>query len=202
MRQSYKGIDIFKLLFALCVIEIHWICFFNVKLSFGTQWLLSLAVPYFFVASGFLMAKSGNTPNITSEFFIKRAVNILLLFILWIAIYLPLDVYYCYQINDFSLLRLVKWTYHLFLFGEGCYSWPMWYLYALFVSLILMALATNIKHGFQWLFVLLCGLNILNHCELIGSDLVNKLSNRALWGGVLFSPDGCCQPLRASKICG
>ena len=187
MIQSYKGIDLFKLFFALCVIEIHWTYVFNVHLSLGIQWLWSLAVPYFFVASGFLMARSRNAEYTSSDFFIKRAVNILRLFIVWILIYFPLDLYRFHQINDYSIERFWKWLEHIVLFGEGCWSWPMWYLYALFVSLILMALATKIKHGFQWFFVLLCGLNILNHCELIGSDLINKLSSRALWGGVIIA---------------
>lgn len=58
----------------------------------------------------------------------------------------------------------------------------MWYLYSLFISLVLMALANKIKYGFQWLFILLCGLNLLNHYELILSDLVNSLISRTLLG--------------------
>lgn len=87
MRSGYKGINLFKLFFALCVIEIHWVCFFPVNLPLGMQWLLSLAVPYFFVASGFLMAKSGEDSDLTSDFFINRAINIFRLFVLWITIY-------------------------------------------------------------------------------------------------------------------
>lgn len=111
---------------------------------------------------------------------------------------MPLDVVYFHQLNDFSLLRIVKWGYRLLISGEGSYSWPMWYLYSLTIAFLMMALVSRFRHGFRWLFGALCLVNIAGHYGLFHIHFMNQIADRALFGG-LFVLAGWLFPIPVGK---
>lgn len=58
--QQYAGLDLFKLFFAVCVVAIHTYALEKLPETAGywiTQGIFRLAVPFFFVTSGFLLGK-------------------------------------------------------------------------------------------------------------------------------------------------
>lgn len=90
-KKKYNCIDLFKFLFALLVIAIH-IDPFNKKiLNFWTQDFVGrVAVPYFFIVSGFLLYSKKNETNFYSKIIPKYLKKLCLIYILWTIIYMPL----------------------------------------------------------------------------------------------------------------
>lgn len=90
-----------------------------------------MAVPYFFLASGFLLGlsleESFNTPGnirVLKRFLLK----ILRLYLVWTIIYFPLAIH-GYYLGGVTIKKAIKSYMLYFLFvGEHYNSWPLWYL--------------------------------------------------------------------------
>lgn len=189
---QYKGVDIFKFIFAFCVVWIHIEVFIPEKYPPTVDWLLKLAVPFFFIATGFLLRnKSSDYANVSS-FLLKRSGHIAVLFVLWILIYLPIDICEIYRLNRFNTDEVSRYIIHLSLFGEGYYSWPLWYLYSLCIGLFLMALASRISRGIPGLFLTLALVQAFGWMsnkaglESAPNIIVKALIDRGLLGGVFI----------------
>jgi len=139
--QIYKGIDIFKGIMALLVVAIHVIPIPKDGNLFHTlfQSLLNCAVPYFFLVSGFLLAKKINrNPDQEKEIifgFIKSSIK---LYVCWTIIYLPLTFAGLSINNELNLKSALFTIKNIFFKGENFFSWPLWYLMTLvYFSIIL-----------------------------------------------------------------
>lgn len=133
MKNNKGTIDIFKFLMALIVIEIHTQPFVNISNSFFNNLLLlieAIAVPYFFMASGyFLMDKCKKTskknwPNILIDF-IKKMTK---LYVIWTIIYLPLTLIYYINNVEPWYRDIVSFIRGFLFIGEQYNSWHLWYL--------------------------------------------------------------------------
>ena len=97
-RQNYNGIDAAKFVCSILVIMLHVppfgvsddpaILFWN---GFIQNYLARIAVPFFFVCSGFFLYKKTSRFLFTFEPTKRYAVRLLKLYILWTVIYLPLS---------------------------------------------------------------------------------------------------------------
>lgn len=139
--MQYKLLDVMKFFMALVVVGIHAKCFAGAKLGDTMQWFMSLAVPFFFAASGFLL--ECKTLNLKSE---QSAQSIyghyigkcLERYLFWMLLYLPLSVLVAWY-NSKSMLHDIAVYIRGFLFvGETYYSWPLWYLLALVIAVLLV----------------------------------------------------------------
>lgn len=84
MRKQYSGIDITKLICAIMVIAIHTQPFIrNVWLDRGAGVITRLAVPFFFVTTGFFLDFSD------TKMVKKYVFRLLVLYAVWTVIYLP-----------------------------------------------------------------------------------------------------------------
>lgn len=131
--KSYNAIDVMRFVAALLVVSIHTDPFLDLSPVFNYFWvsvLARLAVPFFFMTSGFFLAKkleSCATVRSKQDYIVSYAKRLLKLYILWSMIYLLFQ----------ALIWLVKgdgWAYwgeyiHEFIF-EGSY-YTLWYLPAL-----------------------------------------------------------------------
>lgn len=125
-NQNYKGIDLFKFLFALCVVACHINPYdtqvtglFQARVFLNT--LLYSAVPFFFIANGFFLAKRIKTPFEAHEnffTFLQIAKKYLRLFLLWTVVYLPITVYYYIVSNSSPLAIVYNFVDGLFLQGS------------------------------------------------------------------------------------
>ena len=96
MRKSknYFGIDMFRLLAAFLVVAVHTspLCSINPAADFVlTRILARLAVPFFFVTSGFFLVKRYAKDTVKLQMFIKKTIKI---YGVSILIYLPLNIYF------------------------------------------------------------------------------------------------------------
>ena len=123
--SRYKGIDLLKLPMAAVVVAIH-------TTSWKLWGLTSVAVPFFFVVSGFfLFLKMTGERKADLERLRKWTFKALKLYLIWTAVYLPFTVYGCIQ-DGLSLRQaLLLFFRNLVFTGENFLSWPLWYLLGL-----------------------------------------------------------------------
>lgn len=131
--RSYRGLDLFKLIMALFVVAIHsgFLSDVNGQASFIIIQVFSrMAVPFFFIASGFFFSKGlEKRAGAEPEYLRSYAVKLLGLFAFWSAVMLP-----------FWTMNTLRWkgvTPEAFLFlGRTLVFDPgvFWYLEALIVS--------------------------------------------------------------------
>lgn len=137
-NDQYDFVDITKFFFMLCVVGIHTNIY---ELSYSYGWyiltcLFRLAVPFFFVASGFFfmakLEKSGGGLEQTVKSYIKR---ILVPLLFYVALNISLDVF-LKIINNYQFS--VKWfikTFQRILFDP---PGAMWFLSACFYGIIFL----------------------------------------------------------------
>lgn len=148
MNKSYSSIDFFKFIMAVCVVALHTNlikgCTNAIIIAIYDSFI-SLAVPFFFISSGFLLARKLNYPFSDEQsidyirLYLSRMIK---LYLLWTAIYFPVAVYYFVN-EDMGLIKAVLLYIKGFVFvGEQYNSWHLWYLlstiYALIIIIILL----------------------------------------------------------------
>lgn len=107
-RASYTGIDNFRLIAAFLVVAIHTapLTTYNQTADFIlTRILARVAVPFFFVTSGFFLISSYHYDNKKLEKFLKKTTVIYLLAILF---YLPINIYNRYFSMEDLLPNIIK----------------------------------------------------------------------------------------------
>ncbi len=144
VKRRYNSIDLFKFIMAFAVIALHTEplrdnpCASAVKIY---SILVSMAVPFFFLASGYLLASgTDSSDDICDPARIKRqTIKILKMYLLWNLIYFPITVAY-FLIYETSPIRCVFiFIRGLVLVGEQYNSWPLWYLLSIVYSLVFLS---------------------------------------------------------------
>lgn len=143
VNKEYRLVDVVKMVMAIIVIAIHT----HPQLSSGStlviqasELLYSLAVPFFFMASGFLLFKKIDLPlDDDGNQRIKRyLLKIVKLYLLWTAIYLPLSVLGFVNDGTSLLKSALIFIRNVLFVGENYMSWPLWYLLALIVAVLII----------------------------------------------------------------
>lgn len=150
MMENFNSIDAFKWIMAILVVAIHtqpFILCTNRGFMGLYNNLIELAVPFFFVSSGYLLFRKFDKDLCTQGNFerIKYSiVRYLKIYLVWTAIYLPVTIFGYYQDNTGFLYSVLHFLRGLLITGSNYYSWSLWYLlstvYALATIYILMKL--------------------------------------------------------------
>ena len=159
---------------ALFVVGVHVNAFFDCK-SDTLYALLNLAVPFFFVSSGFLLQNKIEKELNTNTVLRKNIYKILRLYLVWIVIYLPISLY-VYWNNDESMMRDFYNYLHLVLFiGETKFAWNLWYLHAMLVSLILLYVFIKLRVKILYIWIIAISLMVLGYYLKVGLDSSHHL---------------------------
>ena len=144
--NHYPAIDITKFIMAVFVVALHTDPTTHWSNQIGQtvyRCLAQSAVPFFFLASGFLLYKNAEAKSVDLRSVIHRQiVKTVKLYCIWHVIYLPLAIYHFYT-NGYSVIRAILVTIRaVLLVGKNFYSDILWYLlssiYALaFISALL-----------------------------------------------------------------
>lgn len=131
--MKFKTIDVFKFIFAFCVIAIHvkpeMYSGYAVKLILNQ--IFDLAVPFFFIASGYLLASRFNEdPENNQTIIRKHCKKVLFLYLKWEAIYFPLSLYGMLKSDETLANTIIDFIRRLIFVGEEYNSWHLWYLLA------------------------------------------------------------------------
>lgn len=131
--KSFNFIDIMKFLMAFCVVCIHIGTLYQYSYSKVVLFTIHSAVPFFFVTSGFFLWEKFRASNFASSILIDYTKKVLIMYTFWIVVYLPLSIGII--IHGPDQLVLLK---RAILVGEIPFSWPLWYLHALVVSVFII----------------------------------------------------------------
>ena len=200
-RQTdrWAGIDICKFLMAIFVIAIHT----HPVAQEGTgyyfyQGTVALAVPFFFIASGFMLGLHINFEDKQSiqNNLAAYGKKIFLLYCKWSLYYLPLAIME-YTKRGSTLIRSILSYIRGFLFvGEHYNSWHLWYLLSLCISIVLIYLMYLLSISFRNMifisaFIYLAAVSITYLITLDTNNLVLMLYEKIfgtgrLWTGLLY----------------
>jgi hypothetical protein len=206
-----KTIDVFKFVLAFFVIAIHvkpdyyWESQL-VKNAFAQ--ILLLAVPFYFMSSGFLIASKFSDDPVSNQNVIKKQLKkVMILYIRWEIIYLPLTLYGMSKGREPISSRILDFIRRLLFVGELYNSWHLWYLLACIYAFVILLAVVNrplskLRYSLVFVTVLLGVITICidlinySHIDSLNSLIIVRsligntiISSRVLQGGI-FIPVG------------
>ena len=145
IQKRYNAIDVMKMIMAFNVVGIHVGTYFDLNYSSNVNFVLDMAVPFFFICSGFFIQNKVSKSNDLFCVLKRSFVRYLKLYLLWHIIYFPVALRFL-LVNSHDFKENLIYCVHNFLFvGEIVLSWPLWYLHGLIVSIILVYFLYKIK---------------------------------------------------------
>ncbi len=155
---GFKGVDIAKFVMAIFVVAIHTLPFFgsvNNNVVDIFQETVKLAVPYFFMASGyFLFLKIYKESDKSNQLKILKIYGkrIFKLYLYWTIIYLPITIIESFNNNIVLTNDVLLFVRGILLVGESYYSWPLWYLLSMIYSLVIIYFLFRLKFKISLIF--------------------------------------------------
>lgn len=131
--ETLSGIDIAKLFFAFCIVGLHTGVFYNFPIGYYIHTMLfRLGVPFFFFCSGYFISKKVITCSDRKEVFFSTIKKLLVVYLLWNLIYVPISLY---RSNSFTPIALLSELYNVLLLRSHTI---MWFVGSLILSLLLI----------------------------------------------------------------
>lgn len=155
--KQYKSIDLAKFICAILIVILHTAPFasYSRVLTVGFRNIITpIAVPFFFVASGFIAFKKidGTTGAEQTSYVVKYLKRILIMYVVWSAIYFVFVVIKWTRVEDFSIWYVLEYVKDFFF--EGSYL-TIWFLPALFTAVLLVWLLHK-KLSYKTMFIIAC----------------------------------------------
>lgn len=208
--EKYNSIDLVKFIMAIFVVSIHTRPFINYSdgkfLNIYGR-IVELAVPFFFLASGFFLAirmKSDFNRKKTEEIVKYQLLKVIRIYIIWTIIYTPLAIWH-YVTVKIALGKAVMLYIRGFLFiGEHYNSWPLWYLLSTIYSLSLIMIVLKLPNAKRNLLIMSIvfsfisiGFSALANYEgtqltlvVIRKLIIYSVANGRIFTGFIYMPIG------------
>lgn len=154
--KQYKTLDLAKFICAILIIIIHTAPFgsYSKMLTFGFRNIICvIAVPFFFLTSGFLAFKKiGTLDGEERKHYVRRYLKrIVVMYLIWSAVYFVFVAIKWIR-GGFSVSRVLEYVKDFFF--EGSYS-TIWFLPALFTATLLVYLLHK-KLNYRTIFAIAC----------------------------------------------
>ena len=152
--KQYKSIDLFKFFCAFLIIVLHTSPFSSYSniLTFGIRNIITIiAVPFFFISSGFMVFKKLETFEIQNEknaYMKKHIKRIIIMYLFWSAVYFVF-ILLDWIFNGFSIYALLEYIKD-FVF-EGSLA-TIWFLPALIVATLIVFFLRQ-KYSYKTIFL-------------------------------------------------
>lgn len=195
MERNY-AIDFIKFFAIFAVVVIHTFPLDSQIGLFILDNLSRFAVPFFFVASGYLFGKKVINAAESVLYFKKYVIKIFKLYACWLFFYTFYDVIIIYQNGSDIQQELVKYfdeftILNLLYYGKGTSGYQLWFLTSLIWSIIILFIFFRLKK----INVLLTISLILNLIGLFGQSysVFHKISintRDALFFGLFYTTLG------------
>lgn len=173
MRVNYNSIDVIKVCMSILVVAIHTHPEYNFAeiVKELIRGVYTIAVPFFFIASGFLLwHKIANASIEKQEEKLKKWISkTIRLYMVWTAIYLPFTIYGFWHDETSVAKSVLVFVRNVLLIGENYLSWPLWYLLGMLVAGCIIFLIINRGYKNKALYIVsfafaICGA-LLNYCS-------------------------------------
>lgn len=151
LDEKYNQIDLFKFIMAIIVVAIHTGPLINCKnelLITIYNNITKLAVPFFFLSSGFFLGKKLDWSHNETENIItvkKYLVKILKMYVFWNIIYLPLAMANYIKSGRTISYSIFDYIRKLLLVGEHYNSYILCYLLATIYALLFIIFMLKLK---------------------------------------------------------
>lgn len=159
-ETHFPALDTMRFCMAIAVVAIHSNPLYGKENTFlyaVYDAVVRLAVPVFFVISGFLlfqkMAADLNAAcNILRiKRFLKRTLK---MYLIWTVVYLPLGIFGILHFGGtLSIKTAISYAIRVIFKGESFYSWPLWYLLSSVYAGIFFGLLMRCKRNEKQIFV-------------------------------------------------
>lgn len=164
---TYSSIDVLKLLMAFLVVFIHMEAIYQLDLTRAMFYLTRTAVPFFFIAAGFLLQerlKTSENPMTTLRHYTQRVLK---MYLFWTACYAPITLYMYIHGHTPARQAIYQYVKGVLLVGESHYSWHLWFLLALLVAVVaiwgMLRLHCKVQHIFLIGLLLMCIGQLMDH---------------------------------------
>lgn len=172
LRLNYNSIDIARMFMAFLVIGIHVktrsIC--PTSVPYHIEFLMKAAVPFFFIVSGFFLQnkimKNKNSINI----FKKNLKKTTKLYFIWIVIYMPISIIHYFNNQHSFIYDLCHYFRGVLFVGETIYSWPLWYLLSLAVSIFIIYILNRINLTLPFIWIIGLCFMAFGHLLIVYND--------------------------------
>lgn len=137
LNKQYNAIDLFKFIFCIAVVAIHT----DPLIGLADQPIykiyhsfICLAVPFFFLSSGFLMypAMAANKDS----YLLGQIKKYIYVYLIWSVIYLPLAIYHYIDTGMDFTSSIIDYFIGLCFIGEHFNSWILWYILSMIFALV------------------------------------------------------------------
>lgn len=143
IEQRFGSLDYAKFVFSIMIIGLHTAVFSDISYEiafFINQILARLAVPFFFIASGFFIGTKMSVNNNNSTFINQNFIKYLKLFVLFSLLYSPLTFYWAYNSGESLAINILQYIQNI-LFLAPAY---MWFIIALAIGVIIVKFLTKL----------------------------------------------------------
>lgn len=160
--KTYPLIDIMKFIFAILIVAIHIppLKDFSYPANYMiTQCLSRIGVPFFFMAAGFFLFRNMNEESLDIGRIKRYCLRIFMMLIAWTMLYLPLIIWRAiHNERDYMYVILVE-IYNFILGGDV--QFHLWFLHALIVAVVTVALLIKKKWQFSKMLILALVLHLV-----------------------------------------
>ena len=170
MKAEQSGdlyaIDVIKYIMAFCVIAIHTTPLKGIDNYIASRLyesVVSIAVPFFFLSSGYLIGRKIKNRKENDDALVERQQKkIISYYVIWTIIYLPLTIWGFCQAGEGFVKSLIQFIRNVVFQGENYYSWPLWYLLsAMYGLVVLKIIISRTKGKKEFVF---CSIGIICIC--------------------------------------
>jgi serine/alanine racemase len=146
LKKQYDCVDLLKFLCAFLVVAKHVapLSSYSTLLNYGLQnWFASIAVPFYFIASGYFLFRKTTYDNFDETIALAYAGRIFRLYIIWTVIYFPLTLKFTILDDEKGIVHgLMVWVRNCIF--TGSYN-HLWYLNATVVATLILTFCLHKK---------------------------------------------------------
>lgn len=200
MRQIVKAggqinsLDILKFIMAVAVVVLHVGSLYGEPCVYGPAvwWFENLAVPFFFISSGYLIGRHiGDSDGAAGKTYLRgKSRRYLHLFVVWSFIYLPVSLVLYSDGAAIGLKTVFDYVGRIAVMGQFEGAWFLWYLYSSVFVYFLLSLCGDIRRRI-WLYAAFFGVIYIigRTTDMMGLPkypdiVVTGVCTRVLGGGV------------------
>lgn len=160
-KQRYNSIDLFKFVMSIFVVAYHTIPIASYSVSERVTtiftYIVSLAVPFFFLSTGFLLGKKFKIPLSSKENIDKlnkQLLKISKMYLIWSIIYIPLEIWNAKVMNISLYEEVYSYIKMLIFVGEHFNSWVLWYLLSTIYALLLLSIFIKMRFSINTITII------------------------------------------------
>ncbi len=166
--RRYSGIDLGKFIMAIIVVAMHTLPLKDCSIDWLNKLyggLDDMAVPFFFIAAGFLLASKMEWPYTNEnslEILKSYIIRMIKLYVLWNIIYFPLALIPFVMGEDSVIRCALIYIRGFFFVGENYNSWILWYLLSSIYGLMLLYFLLSKKVSYLRILIISGGIFIVS----------------------------------------